>query len=162
MVTQLFLFTDTSPGKSIVEGKKTSARIDLSDLSQCIATITTFAFIQQLRQRSEIEMFPMLLITSRGIVMLLYNPNNDVLLTSEVLEWKHKITFYVIWVSLHYNIFKPRPPTDELECGFKKIFEKYVNLSNYVYLERSFKNASQRKREIRSFLPLGITKKMKL
>ena len=70
----------------MVEGKKARGKFILDDMSQCIATITTFAFIQQIRHPHELQIYPMLVISGHGVVMLLYNPNTDILLTSTALS----------------------------------------------------------------------------
>ena len=134
----------------MVEGKKARGKFILDDMSQCIATITTFAFIQQIRHPHELQIYPMLMISAYGVVMLLYNPNTDILLTSEALSWDFDISFLVIWLSLHYHSLSigEGPKADDLKCGFKKVFEEHVDTRKYIYLEPSFKVGLKEKREV--------------
>ena len=103
-------------------------------MSQCIATITTFAFIQQIRHPHELQIYPMLVISGYGFVMLLYNPNTDILLTSKALSRDFDFCFLVIWLSLLYRSLPIGEglKTDDLKCGFKKVFEEHVEMRKYL------------------------------
>lgn len=99
-------------------------------------------------------MFPMLIISGCGVVMLMYNPN-DVLLAPETLAWEYDIAFLVIWLSLHYHFFKTdEAESDELKCGFKEQFEKYVKKDKYIYLEPLFKDGSKERKKTSHLLPM--------
>ena len=120
----------------------------MDGMSQCIATITTFAFIQRIRHPHELKIYPMLTISGYGVVMLLYNPNTDILLISEAMSWDVDVSFLVIWLCLHYHslLIGEGPKLDHLKCGFKKVFEKNVDTRKYVYLEPSFKSGYLKKK----------------
>ena len=152
IIVIMLLYTgNDSPAKTVVKGKKQiRGKFISDDMSQCIVTITTFAFIQQIHHPHELQIKPMPVISSYGGVMLLYNPNTNILLTSEALSCHFDFCFLVIWLSLHYHSLSigEGPKADNLKCGFKKVFEEHVDIRMYIYLEPSFKVGLKEKREV--------------
>ena len=130
----------------------------LNDFSQCIATVTTFAFIQEIRHPGKRGMYPILMISRCGVVMILYSPSTDILLATPTIKWEYDTSFFVIWLSLHYHLFTIKIPDKKAECGFREKFEKYVTKEKYVYLQPSFKDGSKPKKTHHLFVPLSRKK----
>ena len=110
-----------SPGKTIVEGKNVNMRT-LNSFSQCVATIIAFSYIQNQRHRDIAYAFPMLRVNPEGVVVLVYDIHNDVLLISDSFQWSLPAVV-ITWLVLHYSLF---PPCDlshlgkDCCCGYQK------------------------------------------
>jgi hypothetical protein len=155
------LFTDdNSPVKVLAEGKLRQEDIKINDFSQCIAAVTTFAFIQEIRHPGKREMYPILMISRCGVVMIVYSPSTDILLATPTLKWESDLSFFVIWLSLHYHLFTIKIPDKKAECGFKEIFEKYVTKKKYIYLQPSFNKRSKPKKTHLVFVPFSSDKEV--
>ena len=139
-------YKDVSPGKSIVEGKN-AMHDSLSGLSQCIATIITFAQIQ-IRRHPEISYpIPMLRVDPEGVVVLVYDYPSDVLMISQHIGWSG-YAFIAVWLTLHYSLF-PSNALSELSdycCGYSAMSHG-ISLGDPWYLvsPRVFSESSRRK-----------------
>jgi len=92
-----------SPGKSVVEDS-------LSGMSQCVATVITFAQIQLKRHPDISYPIPMLRADPGGVVVLVYDYRSDLLMISHRLPW-NEFGFFVVWLVLHYSLFPPKVPS---------------------------------------------------
>ncbi|XP_068708147.1 uncharacterized protein [Montipora foliosa] len=97
--------SEDSPGKAIVEGKNVEEG-SLSAMSQCVATIIAFARIQCFRHPGISYPFPMLKVDPFGVVVLVYDYPNDVLMISQRVPWSG-IAFVIVWLVLHHSLFRP-------------------------------------------------------
>ena len=87
---RFFAEKDNSPGKTMVEGK---ARGGSSVLRyyQSIAALLTVSKIQRLRHRDESDALPMVIVNPTDVVILVYQPETDTLIITQVLPWE-KVT----------------------------------------------------------------------
>ncbi|XP_068725500.1 uncharacterized protein [Montipora capricornis] len=116
-----------SPGKAVVEGKK-GVQDSLSQMSQCVATVITFAQIQ-LKRHPEISYpIPMLKADPGGVVVLAYDYRSDLLMISHRLPW-NQFGFFVVWLVLHYSLFRPK-----VLSGLEDFCSGYSAMSNDVSL----------------------------
>ena len=126
---------DGSPEKSLVEGK--NAVQDSSAMSQCVATIITFAQIQ-LKRHPEISYpIPMLRVDPEGVVVLVYDYPSDVLMISQRIRWSD-FAFIVVWLVLHYSLFSPNGLSELKDycCGYSAM-SRGISLGDPWYLESS-------------------------
>ncbi|XP_068698940.1 uncharacterized protein [Montipora foliosa] len=126
--------SEDSPGKAIVEGKDVEEG-SLSAMSQCVATIIAFARIQCFRHPGISYPFPMLKVDPSGVVVLVYDYPNDVLMISQRVPWSD-IAFIIVWLVLHHYLFRP----DSLSymskycCGYKTA-SRGISMDTPWYLE---------------------------
>ena len=137
---------DGSPGKSLVEGKN-AVQDSLSALSQCVATIITFAQIQ-LKRHPEISYpIPMLRVDPGGVVVLVYDYPSDLLMISQRIRW-NDFAFIVVWLILHYSLFPPNALSDLKDycCGYSAM-SRGISLGDPWYLESPavFSQSSRKK-----------------
>ena len=140
---------DASPGKSLVEGENV-LQDSLSAMSQCVATIITFAQIQ-LKRHPEISYpIPMLRVDPGGVVVLVYDYPSDVLMISQRIRWSD-FAFIVVWLILHYSLFPPDALSglNNYCCGYGAI-SRGISLGDTWYLE-SPAVFSQPRRKLFSF-----------
>ena len=104
---------ENSPSKDSLEGKNVK-KGSLSAMSQCVATIIAFARIQGDRHPHISYPFPMLRVDPSGVVVLVHDYPNDVLMISQRVPWSD-IAFIIVWLVLHYSLFRP----DSLSCMSK-------------------------------------------
>lgn len=84
----VFLFAErktsssTSPGKAKVEGKNDVVEAR-KFISQCLATIIVLAQVQLERHPNISYPIPMLWVNPRGVIVLVYDSPNDVLMISQ-------------------------------------------------------------------------------
>ena len=125
---------DGSPGKSLVEGKNTM-QDSLGTVSQCIATIITFARIQLQRHPEISYPIPMLRVDPEGVVVFVYDYPSDVLMISQHIEWSD-FAFIVVWLILHYSLFPPITfiPWKDCCCGYSAR-SCHISLRDPWYLE---------------------------
>ena len=120
--------SEDSPGKNVEEGS-------LSAMSQCVATIIAFARIQCFRHPNISYPFPMLRVDPSGVVVLVYDYPNDVLMISQRVPWSD-IAFIIVWLVLHYSLFRP----DSLSymskycCGYRTA-SRGISMDTPWYLE---------------------------
>ena len=89
----LFAENDVSPGKTMVEGK--IYRGGSLIYHQSIAALLTFSEIQRLRHRDESDAFPMLVVFPSDVVILIYQPETDTLVITQVMPWGRVAYFFV-------------------------------------------------------------------
>ena len=125
---------DGSPGKSLVEGKN-AVQDSLSAMSQCLATIITFAQIQ-LKRHPEISYpIPMLRADPEGVVALVYDYPCDLLLISQHIRW-NDFAFIVVWLILHYSLFPPNALSELKDyCCRYSAMSHGISLGDPWYLE---------------------------
>ena len=113
---RFFAEKDNSPGKTMVEGK---ARGGSSVLRyyQSIAALLTVSKIQRLRHRDESDALPMVIVSPTDVVILVYQPETDTLIITQVLPWE-KVAYFFLWVALHHSIFPIKIPV-AVECGYR-------------------------------------------
>ena len=85
---------------------------------QSIAELLMFSKIQRSRHPSESDAFPMLVVCPTDVVILIFQPENDTLVITQVLPWEREAYFFV-WAVLHHSIFPIKMPVAK-ECGYKK------------------------------------------
>ena len=103
----------------------------LSGLSQCIATIITFAQIQ-IRRHPEISYpIPMLRVDPEGVVVLVYDYPSDVLMISQHIGWSC-YAFIAVWLTLHYSLF-PSNALSELSDSVEALLTDTL-VSGQLYL----------------------------
>lgn len=94
----------------------------LNSFSQCVATIIAFSYIQKERHRDIAYAFPMLRVNPEGVVVLVYDIHNYVLLISDSCQCG-LAAVVITWLVLHYSLF---PPCDlshlgkDCCCGYQK------------------------------------------
>ena len=73
----------------------------------------------------------LLVVCPTDVVILIYQPETDTLVITQVLPWE-KVAYFCVWAVLHHSIF-PIIIQVSMECGYKKAT---VNLSfdDYRYL----------------------------
>ncbi|XP_068746323.1 uncharacterized protein [Montipora capricornis] len=126
--------SEDSPGKAIVEGKNVEEG-SLNSMSQCVATIIAFARIQCFRHPGISYPFPMLKVDPYGVVVLVYDYPNDVLMISQRVPWSG-LAFVIVWLVLHHSLFRP----DSLSylskycCGHKTA-SRGISMDTPWYLE---------------------------
>ena len=126
--------SEDSPGKAIVEGKNVEEG-SLNSMSQCVATIIAFARIQCFRHPGISYPFPMLKVDPFGVVVLVYDYPNDVLMISQRVPWSG-LAFVIVWLVLHHSLFRP----DSLSylskycCGHKTA-SRGISMDTPWYLE---------------------------
>ena len=98
---------------------KNTVHDSLGTLSQCIATIITFARIQLQRHPEISYPIPMLRVDPEGVVVFAYDYRSDVLMISQHIEW-NDFAFIVVWLILHYSLFPPITfiPWKDYCCGY--------------------------------------------
>ena len=92
----LFFFfaeKDNSPGKTMVEGK--IGKGSSLKYHQSIAELLMFSKIQRSRHPSESDAFPMLVVCLTDVVILIYQPENDTLVITQVLPREREAYFFV-------------------------------------------------------------------
>lgn len=127
-----FFFAEgnNSPGKTMVEGK--ISRGSSSRYYRSIAALLMFSKIQRSRHPSESDAFPMLVVCPTDVVILIYQPETDTLMITQVLPWKREAYFFV-WAVLHHNIFPIKIPISR-ECGYNKAALNF-SFGDYWYLD---------------------------
>ena len=126
-----------------MEGKN-AVQDSLSTLSQCVASIITFAQIQ-LKRHPEISYpIPMLRV---DVVVFVYDYPSDVLMISQRIEW-NDFAFIVVWLILHYSLFPPNTLSDLKDycCGYSAMSHG-ISLGDPWYLESPavFSQSSRKK-----------------
>ena len=109
----------------------------LSTVSQCIATIITFAQIQLERHPEISYPFPMLRVDPEGVVVFVYDYPSDVLMISQRIEW-NDFAFIVVWLILHYSLFPSNALSDLKDycCGYRAARRSHsIPLGDPWYLE---------------------------
>lgn len=124
-----FAEKDNSPGKTIVEGK--ICRGSSLKYHQSIAALLMFSKIQRPCNRSESDAFPMLVVCRTDVVILIYQPETDTLVITQVLPWE-KVAYFFVWAVLHHSIFPIKIPVSK-ECGYKKATVN-ISFDDYWYL----------------------------
>ena len=109
----------------------------LSALSQCVATIITFAQIQLKRHPDISYPIPMLRVDPAGVVVLVYDYRSDLLMISQYIRW-NDFAFIVVWLVLHYSLFPPNAQwAKEMKdycCGYSAM-SRSISLGDPWYLE---------------------------
>ena len=107
----------------------------LSAMSQCVATIITFAQIQLKRYPEIPYPIPMLRVDPQGVVVLVYDYRSDVLLVSQRIRWTD-FAFIVVWLTLHYSLFPPNALSEFKDycCGYSAV-SRNISLGDLWYLE---------------------------
>ena len=126
----LFAENDVSPGKTMVEGK--IYRGGSLIYHQSIAALLTFSEIQRLRHRDESDAFPMLVVFPSDVVILIYQPETDTLVITQVMPWG-RVAYFFVWAVLHHSIFPIKLPVSE-KCGYKNATGN-LSLDDYWYLK---------------------------
>ena len=145
---------DGSPGKSLVEGKN-AVQDSLSAMSQCIATIITFAQIQ-LKRHPEISYpIPMLRVDPEGVVALVYDYPSDVLMISQRMRW-NDFAFIVVWLTLHYSLFPPHALSalKDYRCGYSAM-SRGISLGDSWYLESPAVFSQSSRRKLINYQPIS-------
>ncbi|XP_068685167.1 uncharacterized protein [Montipora foliosa] len=107
----------------------------LSALSQCVATVITFAQIQLKRHPGISYPIPMLRADPGGVVVLVYDYQSDLLMISHRLPWD-EFAFFVVWLVLHYSLFPPKVPSGcEDFCSGYKARSHGISLGDPWYLK---------------------------
>ena len=119
-----------SPGKIMVEGK-IRGRTSLLRYHQSIAALLAFSKIQKSRHRIGSVAFPMLVVCPTDVVILMYQPDTDTLVISQVLPWE-KVAYLFVWAVLHHSMFPIKIP-EPVECGYTKATEDF-SFGEYWYL----------------------------
>lgn len=119
-----------SPGKKMVEGK--ISRGSSSRYHQSIAALLMFSKIQRSRHPSESDAFPMLVVCPTDVVILIYQPETDTLMITQVLPW-NIVAYFFLWAVLHHNIFPIKIPISK-ECGYNKAAPNF-SFDDYWYLD---------------------------
>lgn len=145
-ILSCFLFPETStphrpnsPGKCVVEGKHATLprKCLLKSFSQSVATLAIFADIQRRRHPEKHTTFPMLWVGRDGVVVLIYDRVNDILMISNVISWDGCEAIVAIWAALSYNLFPALDlsPFKQYKCGLKaKLDEIGSGVQQYWYL----------------------------
>ena len=117
-----------------MEGKS-AVQDSLSAMSQCVATIITFAQIQ-LKRHPEISYpIPMLRVDPEGVVVLVYDYPSDLLMISHRLPW-NDFGFLVVWLVLHYSLFPPKVSSGlEDSCSGYSAMSHGISLGAPWYLK---------------------------
>lgn len=89
----LFFAEDNSSGKTMVEEK--ICRGSSLKYHQSIAALLMFSKIQRSRHQSESDAFPMLVVCPTDVVILIYQPETDTLVITQVLPWERGAYFCV-------------------------------------------------------------------
>ena len=101
-----------------MEGKKKIAEDpNFEELSEVLATVIAFSFVQNIRH-SSVTRFPTIRIHPSGFDILIYDCVNDVLL-GNFYKW-HDNAFPYMWAVLHYQAFLDMECQMPLnaECGY--------------------------------------------
>jgi len=125
-----FAEKDESPGETMVEGKM--CRGSSWKYHQSIAALLMFSKIERSRHSSESNAFPMLVVCPTDVVILIYQPETDTLVITEVLPWQRE-AYFLVWEVLYHNIFPIKMPLSK-ECGYKKATTN-LSLGDYWYLD---------------------------
>lgn len=125
-----FAENDDSPGKTMVEGK--IYRGSSLRYHQSIAALLMFSKIQRLRHPKESDAFPMLVVCPSDVVILIYQPETDTLVITQVMPWG-RVAYFFVWAVLHHSIFPIKLPVSK-ECGYKKATPN-LSLGDYWYLD---------------------------
>ena len=99
---------------------------------QSIAALLMFSKIQRPRHQSESDAFPMLVVCPTDVVILIYQPETDTLVITQVLPWEGE-AYFLVWAVLHHSIFPIKIPLSK-ECGDKKATAN-LSLGDYWYLD---------------------------
>ena len=143
----VFLFAErktsssTSPGKAKVEGKNDVVEAR-KFIYQCLATIIVLAQVQLERHPNISYPIPMLWVNPRGVIVLVYDSPNDVLMISQRIEWDY-IAFVAVWFVLHYSLFSPNALSNAGDycCGYStaalgaSLDDPWYLVSPAVYLQ---------------------------
>ena len=139
----------------MVEGK--ICRGSSAKYHQSIAALLAFSRIQKSRHENNSNAYPMLIISPTDVVILIYQPDTDTLIISQILPWE-KLTYFFVWAVLHHVIFPIKLPVS-YECGYKKVIQTFPG-QDFWYLEsRSVlqKNCGSLTSHFEySFLPEGL------
>ena len=114
----------------MVEGK-IRGRTSLLRYHQSIAALLAFSKIQKSRHRIGSVAFPMLVVCPTDVVILLYQPDTDTLVISQVLPWE-KVAYLFVWAVLHHSMFPIKIP-EPVECGYTKATEEF-SFGEFWYL----------------------------
>lgn len=114
----------------MVEGK--ISRGSSSRYHQSIAALLMFSKIQRSRHPSESDAFPMLVVCPTDVVILIYQPETDTLMITQVLPW-NIVAYFFLWAVLHHNIFPIKIPISK-ECGYNKAAPNF-SFDDYWYLD---------------------------
>ena len=128
----------------------------LSGLSQCIATIITFAQIQLRRHPGISYPIPMLRVDPEGVVVLVYDYPSDVLMISQHVEWG-SCAFIVVWLTLHYSLF-PSIALSHLSdycCGYNAMSHG-ISLGDLWYLKNPKIFSESPRKKLVFFKPFSI------
>ena len=126
-----FAEKDNSPGKTMVEGKSHGGT-SLLRHHQSIAALLTFSKIQKSRHLIKSNTFPMLIVSPTDVIILMYQPQTDTLVITQVLPWE-EVAYFFVWAVLHHSIFPINMP-EAVECGYAKATEDF-SFGDYWYLE---------------------------
>ena len=129
-------FTDDSPSKVPVEGKRTSTS-KLHHLSQVVATVIAFSFVQN-SHHSSVTKVPTVRIHPNGFEVLIYDCKNDTLFTAGFGWGENEIP--ILWAVLNYKEFLDMELQLEHKSGYiafanlNKAGFPYVDTGEYQYL----------------------------
>lgn len=84
----------------------------------------------------------MLWVNPRGVIVLVYDSPNDVLMISQRIEWDY-IAFVAVWFVLHYSLFSPNALSNAGDycCGYStaalgaSLDDPWYLVSPAVYLQ---------------------------
>ena len=114
----------------MVEGKSHGGT-SLLRHHQSIAALLMFSKIQKSRHLIKSNTFPMLIVSPTDVIILMYQPQTDTLVITQVLPWE-KVAYFFVWAVLHHSIFPINMP-EAVECGYAKATEDF-SFGDYWYL----------------------------
>ena len=76
---------------------------------QSIAALLVFSKIERSRHSSESNAFPMLVVCPTDVVILIYQPETDTLVITQVLPLQRE-AYFLVWEVLRHNIFPIKMP----------------------------------------------------
>ena len=124
---------------------------------QSIAALLMFSKIERSRHSSESNAFPMLVVCPTDVVILIYQPETDTLVITQVLPLQRE-AYFLVWEVLHHNIFPIKMPLSK-ECGYKNATTN-LSLGDYWYLDnRSVLQANPVPELTTVYEPVVIAKK---
>lgn len=124
---------------------------DVNELSQSFATAITFATIQHQRH-SELHTFPTIRVHPRGVDIIIYNSELD-LLMANYYGWTYK-SFLFLWMVLNHKIFSFNDLSqyknrEDYKCGYRSLANQFgvaqapprygVNKASFEVAHESFK-----------------------
>ncbi|XP_067019052.1 uncharacterized protein [Acropora muricata] len=131
----------------MVEGKSHGGT-SLLRHHQSIAALLTFSKIQKSRHLIKSNTFPMLIVSPTDVIILMYQPQTDTLVITQVLPWE-KVAYFFVWAVLHHSIFPINMP-EAVECGYAKATEDF-SFGDYWYLENKTVLQGNNSQEIPKF-----------